>query len=377
MHSNYFMMKHLFYFSIIALFISCNKDSNTYTIKGSAYGFQDGTKIFLYEIDQNNQPEMLDTLIVTNQKFEKEFPKIEATSLQMLKVENSSNNIIFFVENENLNAQIYADSIASSNISGGRENELYNEFTKTLKGINAEKTTINQNFQKAQMEQNEELMQSIRSQNLALAEKEKSFKHNFVKTNNNSLFSMMLLSEMFRQKEFTAEEASEILSSLTPQMAGHPVVNQIKNSIEAAKQAEVGGIAPNFEAPTPSGEMLSLKETLGKYTIIDFWASWCRPCRVENPNVVRVYEKYHDKGLNIISVSLDREGQKDRWIQAIQDDNMNWYHVSNLQFWQDPIAQQYSVRSIPATFLLDAEGRIIDKNLRGPALEQRISQLLD
>jgi alkyl hydroperoxide reductase subunit AhpC len=98
---------------------------------------------------------------------------------------------------------------------------------------------------------------------------------------------------------------------------------------------------------------------------------------MENPNVVRVYNKYHDKGLNIISVSLDKAGNKDRWVKAIKDDNMDWYHVSNLKFWQDPIAKQYSVRSIPATFLLDEQGNIIDKNLRGPALEAKIASLLD
>ncbi|HAV55900.1 MAG TPA: peroxiredoxin, partial [Aequorivita sp.] len=138
---------------------------------------------------------------------------------------------------------------------------------------------------------------------------------------------------------------------------------------------EVGSLAPNFSAPTPTGEMMSLKDALGKYTIIDFWASWCRPCRIENPNVVKVYNKYHDKGLNIISVSLDKAEQKDKWLQAIKDDQMDWYHVSNLQFWQDPIAQQYSVRSIPATFLLDENGVIIDKNLRGAALEAKIATL--
>ncbi|MEZ4779823.1 MAG: TlpA disulfide reductase family protein [Flavobacteriaceae bacterium] len=369
-------MKYLFYIVTIVFLSSCN-NNDTYSIKGSAYGFEDGTQIFLYELDENNQPQVIDTLLVTDQKFEKKFPKVEATALQMLKVGNSSNNIIFFVENENINAQIYADSLAASNVTGGRQNELYNEFTKTLKGFVAEKMSLNQGFQSAQAQKDQELMQSLRSQNLALAEKEKAYKRNFVITNNNSLFSMMLLSELFRQKEFTAEEASEIIGNLTPQMVANPVVSQLMATIEAAKKAEIGGIAPNFEAPTPSGEMLSLKQTLGKYTIIDFWASWCKPCRMENPNVVRVYEKYHDKGLNIISVSLDREGQKDRWLQAIEDDNMNWYHVSNLQFWQDPIAQQYNIRSIPATFLLDAEGKIIDKNLRGPALEQRISQLLD
>ncbi|MDA0701230.1 MAG: TlpA disulfide reductase family protein, partial [Bacteroidetes bacterium] len=112
------------------------------------------------------------------------------------------------------------------------------------------------------------------------------------------------------------------------------------------------------------------------YTLIDFWASWCRPCRVENPNVVRAYSKYHERGLNIISVSLDREGQEDRWVKAIADDQMDWFHVSNLQFWQEPIAREYGVRSIPQTFLIDAQGRIIDKNLRGAALEARLEQLM-
>jgi thiol-disulfide isomerase/thioredoxin len=122
--------------------------------------------------------------------------------------------------------------------------------------------------------------------------------------------------------------------------------------------------------------MLSLDQAMGQYTLIDFWASWCRPCRVENPNVVRAYSKYHERGLNIISVSLDREGQEDRWVKAIADDQMDWFHVSNLQFWQEPIAREYGVRSIPQTFLIDAQGRIIDKNLRGAALEARLEQLM-
>jgi thiol-disulfide isomerase/thioredoxin len=120
-----------------------------------------------------------------------------------------------------------------------------------------------------------------------------------------------------------------------------------------------------------------LKDAMGEYTIIDFWASWCGPCRKENPNVVRVYNNYHDKGLNIISVSLDKAGQKDRWIKAIKKDKMDWFHVSNLQFWQDPIAKQYGVRSIPATFLLDKNGIIIAKNLRGNALDAKVASLLD
>ncbi len=370
-------MKRVFYAFIALLLIACGEDPNSYMLKGTAYGYEDGTNIFLYEIDQNNQPQIKDTLVITNQKFEEKYPKIEGTKLNFLKIENASNNIVFFVENENINAQLYADSLASSVVTGGRQNELYNEYLTTTRKFAERKTKITQDFQNAQSQQDETLFNKLREENTALAMEERSFKRNFVKTNNNSLFSVMLLSELYKGKEFTAEETTEILEGLNPKIATNPVVTQLKNSIESAKKADIGGTAPDFAAPTPSGEMLSLKETLGKYTIIDFWASWCRPCRLENPNVVKVYEKYHDKGLNIISVSLDKNGQKDRWIKAIQDDNMDWYHVSNLQFWQDPIAQQYNVRSIPATFLLDENGKIIDKNLRGPALERRIAQLLD
>lgn len=370
-------MKRFFYALIGLLLIACGKDTNTFTLKGTAYGYEDGTNIFLYGLDENNQPEVMDTLTVKDQKFEGDYAKLETAALNFLKVENTSNNIIFFAESENINAQIYSDSLAASRITGGRQNDLYNEYMSKVKDITLRKRSISEQFQIARNQQDQAQLEELRNQNIALTLEEKTFKKNFVQDNSNSLFSLMLLSELFKSKEFSSEETTKILDSLNPKLASSPVVTELRKTIENAKKADIGGLAPNFEAPTPTGEMLSLKETLGKYTIIDFWASWCRPCRIENPNVVKVYEKYHDKGLNIISVSLDRNGQKDRWIKAIEDDNMDWYHVSNLQFWQDPIARQYNVRSIPATFLLDKDGRIIDKNLRGQALERRISQLLD
>ena len=122
--------------------------------------------------------------------------------------------------------------------------------------------------------------------------------------------------------------------------------------------------------------MLTLSKILGEVTILDFWASWCKPCRVENPNFVRIYNKYHEKGLEIISVSLDRKGQKSAWVSAIEKDKLNWYNVSNLKFWQDPIAQLYNISSIPATFILDRDGKILATRLRGQALEAKIAELL-
>jgi thiol-disulfide isomerase/thioredoxin len=120
--------------------------------------------------------------------------------------------------------------------------------------------------------------------------------------------------------------------------------------------------------------MVSLKESLGKVTIVDFWASWCGPCRKENPNVVAIYKELHSKGLNIVGVSLDKEAKA--WKEAIAKDNLSWTQVSNLKFWEEPIAAQYGVQSIPATFILDATGKVVAQDLRGDELRAKILELL-
>jgi len=117
-----------------------------------------------------------------------------------------------------------------------------------------------------------------------------------------------------------------------------------------------------------------LNESLGKVTIIDFWASWCRPCRIENPNLVRLYNEHKNDGLRIVGVSLDKT--KPKWIQAIADDGLTWEHVSNLEFWNDPIARLYNVSAIPATFIVDENGIIVSRDLRGIELERKVQELL-
>ncbi len=164
-----------------------------------------------------------------------------------------------------------------------------------------------------------------------------------------------------------------VISELGKEFPQDKLYNQVKGEIEAAKKTAIGSVAPDIELPTPDGKTMKISDLRGKYVLLDFWASWCGPCRRENPNVVRVYQKYKDKGFEILGISLDKS--KDKWLQAIQSDGLIWYHISDLKGWQSEAAKLYGVNSIPSTFLLDKEGKIIARNLRGPALEQKLKQI--
>lgn len=370
-------MKYLLLLGSFLALLSCSDNSTTYNLEGNAVGYPDGARVYVYQLDNNNQPKPIDTLIIQNGAFSATYPKTESVTMNYLKPDYTKTTLYYFPENSDLKATIYKDSIGASSITGSPQNDNFSAFQKELATIAALRIKRSQDFQAARQAKDTDKMRQLQNLNRLDAGKEKNTKIKFINENPNALYSALLISEMLQKKELNADQAIAAISGLSPKISKTPQVAKINKTITALAKSAIGGDAPKFSAPTPEGETLSLDDALGKYTIIDFWASWCRPCRMENPNVVAVYEKYHDKGLNIISVSLDRPGQKERWLKAIEDDNMDWYHVSNLQFWKDPIAKQYNVSSIPATFLLDENGKIIDKNLRGPALGNKIASLLD
>lgn len=160
----------------------------------------------------------------------------------------------------------------------------------------------------------------------------------------------------------------QIAANLQKERASHPLVQSFVQSIQAMDQVAVGSQAPEISQATPSGEIFTLSSLKGKLVMLDFWASWCGPCRKENPNVVRIYQKFKDKGFEILGISLDEK--KEAWLNAIEKDGLIWKHVSDLGFWNNQVAVKYGVKFIPQTFMVDPSGKIIAKDLRGPALEQ-------
>jgi len=169
----------------------------------------------------------------------------------------------------------------------------------------------------------------------------------------------------------------EVLKALYEKYPDHPLVKErFKQETSSASVTAVGAMAPDLAFENPEGKIMKLSDLKGNVVLLDFWAAWCRPCRMENPNVVKAYNKYHDKGFEVFSVSLDKD--KASWIKAIEADGLIWpYHVSDLGYWQSQAAKIYGVSSIPATFLIGRDGRIVAKNLRGAALENALKELLE
>jgi peroxiredoxin len=183
----------------------------------------------------------------------------------------------------------------------------------------------------------------------------------------------------YKLEPFTLEEVTAMVKDVATKFPMHQGVLAIKNSLASQMvqlQGKVGQQAPEITLPDVNGKEVKLSSYKGKYVLVDFWASWCGPCRQENPNVVAAYNKFKGKNFDILGVSLDRPGQKDKWLDAIKKDNLTWTHVSDLLFWQSPIVPLYGIEGIPYNVLVNPEGKIIAESLRGPALESKLQEVL-
>ena len=373
-------------FSILCLLLlifgceSKNSSAKEYVIKGQAEGIYNGVRVYLKTSEGGQNSRVTDTAIVVNEFFEFK-GTIEAPQMRILTVNGIAGQTALVLEPGETQAVIYKDSIYKSIAKGGDNNRVFTDYKKGYQLIIDKISKLQKDYMLSI--DDAEAVSEIQKRNKSMRSELKDYGLNFIKSNSDSDFSLILLDVITEQKGFNAALAQEVFKNMPIALLKKPynknltqkIYFKIQNEVNK-EEIKVGTKAADFTAPNPEGEMLTLSKILGEVTILDFWASWCKPCRVENPNFVRIYNKYHEKGLEIISVSLDRKGQKSAWVSAIEKDKLNWYNVSNLKFWQDPIAQLYNISSIPATFVLDRDGKILATRLRGQALEAKIAELL-
>ncbi len=361
-------------FGIVAaiLLMSCG-DSEGNTIQGSIDGVKDGTKVFISELAKGYSTKIVDSAVVENGEFTAHLPKSPLQTLSILSLKGVRGSFQFINENKSLKVELYKDSLQKSKISGGPANDLFWAYRNKLATGNKKVMDAADALSREEID-NRDARQSIQDLQLKIEQENSEFRKKSIEEHPDLLPSLLMLYDMEQTRRVPQSEMKKLYDKLSPQLKDYFMGVEMGKRLEQASALAIGAKAPGFKAKTPEGEELALEDALGKYTLVDFWAAWCVPCRKENPNIVKVYNKYHDKGFNVLGVSLDKT--EEAWLKAIEKDGLKWNQISNLRFWNDPIAKKYNIKAIPANFLLDKDGIIVARDLRGPNLEKKISELL-
>ena len=342
---------------------ACNAQSG-YKVTGTVEGMPDG-KAIIATVNGST----LDTLAkadVKNGSFEFTGNVSEPTGAYIMVI-GQRGAIPFMLENANITISA---GQAGLTVTGSEGQKIYDQFMAINATAQQEAMKLQQEFQAANGDQAK--IQAIQEAYAKLMTDVQAKETELIKANPDSYVSAFVIASGMGQMEY--EQLKERYNLLGEKAKAGAQGKAIAAQIAKLESTAIGQIAPNFTITTPEGESISLYDIKGKVKLIDFWASWCGPCRGENPHVVEIYKEYHPKGLEIFGVSLDNN--KEAWVKAIADDGLVWKHGSDLKGWQSAPAQLYSVTGIPHTVLLDENNKIIAKNLRGDELKQKIAELL-
>ncbi|MDI9365724.1 MAG: TlpA disulfide reductase family protein [Flavobacterium sp.] len=281
---------------------------------------------------------------------------------------------IIYLEPGNIKVQ-NVDSFSNIVVKGSKAQAEYEKLTAALKPFNNQMEALYKVF--TQQNKSGDIVAAKKTEDAldALEEKQREEVYGkYINSNPTSPIGLYVL-QQYAGYDINADKVEPLFNQLSAATQASAAGTDFKAKIDLAKKTGIGKYAMEFTQNDTLGNPVSLASFKGKYVLIDFWASWCGPCRRENPNVVKTFNAYKHKPFTILSVSLDQPNAKDKWIKAIHDDNLTWTHVSDLQFWNNAVAKQYGIQAIPQNLLLDPDGKIIAKNLHGQTLSEKLSEV--
>lgn len=368
------MIKKIGYLLLLCIPFAACKDKSGFVIEGQFKNAAAGSKVYLFGL-QKDQAKPLDSTVFS-EKGEFKFSH-STTEADFFRISSGHSEYMIIAKNGDhikIEADL-SDKNLSYTISGADEADKLQELNKTKNQYMVKINEIQRKFDEAvaaRPDQRDVIMEQMRPQYTQEIEGLNKAVLKFAQENTSSLagfYAVNLLNPAEYEKELVAY-SDKIKSSFNK----NPAVTEFLMRMAKLKSVQIGQPAPQFSINSVDGKPIKLSDFKGKYVMLDFWASWCTPCRQENPNVVRAYQTYKDRNFTILGISLDKDVAA--WKAAIAADNLSWAHASDLKDFDSPTAVLYSIEAIPSSFIIDPEGKIIAKNLRGAALDDFLNKTL-
>jgi peroxiredoxin len=383
--------------SAVLLLMGCkDKEQSKFEVAGTIKNVPAKT-VYLEESPLSNlQPVIVDSATIGKDGSFELQTLAKEESVFSLRLERDMYPFVSFI-NDTEKITIDADFNAKDlyTIKGSPASEKLKEYLNTNSAKIRSIYNLNRSIDSLGKIPGNDSVVTIRSVEKATAAQElKSYTTNFISQSTSPALALFVLGSYqsmasnpaFSIDGFSQQEVNDIIAGAAKKFPAHESISGLRDKI-AAQQAQqqqqqtspatwVNKQAPDFTLPDVNGKPVSLSSFKGKYVLVDFWASWCGPCRNENPNVVNAYQKFKDKNFTILGVSLDRPGQKDAWTEAIKEDNLTWAHVSDLKFWDSEVVNLYGIEGIPFNVLVDPNGLVVGEDLRGGELEKKLAEVL-